>query len=315
MNHFNFFPTSVEKLHYYSNKWNINLLCKRDDLFPKAIGGNKARMLQYILYPLVTNKVDILLTAGGPCSNFNCATALMCAELGIHMKLVSYTDNLSEYENSLSYYLCRLAGVEFVFCKKNEVSSIIQDTISDMLNKKNKFYYLYGGGKSLEGVYAYYDAIKELRVQYEGEINELYIACGTGTTLTGICGGMQEFFPEAVVHAISVARKYLDEKKVIDDNMLQLNTYLGTSYDFSNLIYHDEYILDGYACVSCEELKIIHECTSKQGMLIDPTYSGKAFYGMSQILLKKKNNKKKTVLFWNTGGIMNLLSQREEFKL
>ena len=88
MQHLKFEVTPLEELSYYSQKFNICCLCKRDDLFSKAGGGSKARMLQYILYPLHKEKIDVLLTAGGPCSNYNRAAALLCAELGIRMRLI-----------------------------------------------------------------------------------------------------------------------------------------------------------------------------------------------------------------------------------
>lgn len=144
-------------------------------------------------------------------------------------------------------------------------------------------------------------------------IDELFVACGTGTTLTGICAGMQAFFPQARVHGISVARSYQNEKPVLDEDMACLNEYLGTSYDFSNLEFHEEFLLGGYGQSSEEELNVIKECIAHEGMVIDPTYVGKAFYGMCSILEKNKCSGKK-VLFWNTGGVMNLLSQRAQFK-
>lgn len=49
-------------------------------------------------------------------------------------------------------------------------------------------------------------------------------------------------------------------------------------------------------------------------MVIDPCYSGKSFYGMCKIL---ENNsikyKGKNILYWNTGGIMNLLSMKASY--
>ena len=49
MRHYPIAPTPVVTLGYFSEKLGTNLLCKRDDLFPLAGGGNKARMLQYLL--------------------------------------------------------------------------------------------------------------------------------------------------------------------------------------------------------------------------------------------------------------------------
>ena len=42
------------------------------------------------------------------------------------------------------------------------------------------------------------------------------------------------------------------------------------------------------------------------GLVFDTTYSGKAFYGMMDII-KKKGLKDKKIVFWHTGGIMNLM--------
>ncbi len=310
MNHLDFRVTPLNKLKYWSKKWGVELLCKRDDLFEQAGGGSKARMLQYILYQLVEEKIDVLITAGGPCSNYNRAAALLCAQYGIKMKLISYTDFQNEYETSLNHFLVKLAGVDIIHCKKTEVPQTIQKVIEEVKSTGLSYRYLYGGGKSLEGVFAYYDAVKELHNQYSDRLDAVFVACGTGTTLTGICAGMQEYFPNTIVHAISVARSYENELIVLNEDMQYLNTHLNTNYDFSNLCFHDEFLLGGYGKTSLKELDIIRECISKEGMLIDPVYSGKAFYGMSELLpaMTKTNDTKLSVLFWNTGGIFNLLS-------
>ena len=93
-----------------------------------------------------------------------------------------------------------------------------------------------GGGKSLEGIFAYYDAVKELSRQVS-DIDYVFLACGTGTTLTGICAGMQFFFPKAKVFAISIARRYEQEKTVLEDDMQILNCNLNQSYTFENLFF------------------------------------------------------------------------------
>ena len=54
MKHLSFNATPITPLPYFSEKYNVELLAKRDDLFSSALGGSKARMLQYILYPLLS---------------------------------------------------------------------------------------------------------------------------------------------------------------------------------------------------------------------------------------------------------------------
>lgn len=306
MIHLPFTPTPITKLEYYSTKLGVNLMCKRDDLFALAGGGNKARMLQYILSGVSRESCDVLVTAGGPCSNFNRACALMCAHLGVQMHLVEYTDNPEEFDKSLNYKLCKLAGVKTTRCNKCNVP----ETISQVLNSYslNKTKFVYGGGKSIEGFFSYYEAVKELYDQ-KASIDYLFIACGTGTTLTGVCAGMHKYYPSAKIYAVSVARSKKDEMPVLRDNMNSLNKYLGASYDFSNLIFCDQFVGDGYGNYDANLVDIIRECIANEGVLLDPTYSGKAFYGMHSIIRGESQFDGKDILFWNTGGMFNLLSE------
>lgn len=310
MEHIPFFPTSITKMTYFSKKLGAKLYCKRDDQFPAALGGSKARMLQYILHPILKEGKKTVVTAGGPCSNFNRTIALLCAQHGLQLKLVSYTDEPSEYQTSLNDYIVSLTNCEYIYCEKSNVPDTIKRVLDGCDSASTSF--VWGGGKSLEGVFSYYDAVRELKSQIN-DIDELFVACGTGTTLTGICAGMQAFFPKAKVHGISIARSYEREKPVLEEDMSSLNGYLGTNYDFCHLEFHEEFLLGGYGKSSKEEMSLIKECISHEGMVIDPTYVGKAFYGMCSILEKEKYAGKK-VLFWNTGGVMNLLSQHAQFK-
>ena len=308
MNHLEFSPTPITKLPFFSKKLGCNILVKRDDLFADAGGGSKARMLQYILADINRTNTDVLVTAGGPCSNFNRACALMCAKIGVPMHLVEYTDMPEEFDTSLNYYLCNLAGIRKTRCKKTDVPSAIKQVVDSYQGKKVKL--VYGGGKSLEGIYAYYDAVVELSKQIEC-IDHLFITCGTGTTLTGVCAGMKKYYPNAHIHAISVARTYDVEKATLDDDMNILNTYLKSSYDFSNMSFYEDYLCGGYDLTSPELLVSIKDCISNEGIIVDPIYTGKTFWGMTEIINHSNNlYRGKNIVFWNTGGLFNLLSSK-----
>lgn len=62
MEHLSFNATPITPLPYFSEKYNVELLAKRDDLFSSALGGSKARMLQYILYPLLSGGAKTIVT-------------------------------------------------------------------------------------------------------------------------------------------------------------------------------------------------------------------------------------------------------------
>ena len=306
MNHLPFSPTPVTPLTFFSSEMGCNIICKRDDLFNNALGGNKARMLQYILYKLTEKPYDIVITAGPKSSNFNRSCALMCMKLGVPLHLVVYSSVAGENEESLNYDICKWMNTTITLCDKNEVPRTIQSVLSSYGDKR--VLVVYGGGRSLEGIYAYYDAVEELSLQVPS-LDHLFVACGTGTTLTGICAGMHRFFPGAQVHAISVSRRFEDEKLVLEEDMRWFNGHMGTNYTFSNLAFYDSYLCGGYGLYDDGIMNSIRDVVSQEGIVMDPYYSGKAWYGMLGIIQESIDvYKKKNVLFWHTGGILNFLS-------
>lgn len=311
MKHLAFVPTPLTKLDFFSEKLGCNIWAKRDDLFPEAGGGNKARMLQYILADVNSQNCDVLITAGGPCSNFNRACALMCAKLHVSMHLVEYTDNPQEFATSLNYFLYKMSGIQTTRCHKSCVPETIQSVVDSYAGRRVNI--IYGGGKSIEGIVAYYDAVFELKRQIDS-IDHLFVSCGTGTTLTGICAGMQELYPNALVHAISVSRDYSSEHVTLDEDIQLLNAYLRKNYSFENMIFYEDFLCGGYNKTTSALLDSVKESISKEGMIVDPCYSGKSFYGMNEIVrLHSDEYKGKNIIYWNTGGIMNLLSMKEYY--
>lgn len=308
MNHIDFIETPITYLNYFSNRYSINIYCKRDDMFAYAGGGNKARMLHYILYPLLKDKIQTIVTAGGPNSNFNRALALMCAEYGLNLKIVSYTDHEEEYIRSLNNTIVTKTKADYIYCKKNEVVDVISEVLNECESHSLKYRYIYGGGRSIEGIYAYYDAVKSLTLQTNVRFDHVVVACGTGTTVAGICAGFHDFFPDARIHAISVARTRTIEEPILIEDLEMLGDYMGRKYDISNIDFHEDYLLGGYAVKNDLLVASINEAIANQGLLLDSTYSGKAFWGMVDLFHRGTIAKSSNVLFWHTGGLFNLLS-------
>lgn len=310
MKHFSFSQTPINILNINKLHLSGGVLFKRDDLFYQAGGGSKARMLQYILASKELTGTEVIVTAGGPLSNFNRACALQCASLGIKMHLVCYTEHDREFDDSMNYLLVKLSGVEVTRCKKTEVAETVIRVVKSYTSKGINAKSIYGGGRSLEGIYSYYDAVKELKEQLAETVTlkKVFIACGTGTTTSGISAGLQDFFPGTELHAISVARKKTDEMPIIKENLEVLNEYFNTNrFNGDNICFHDEFILGEYGAVNDDLISTIRDFISHQGILLDPVYSGKAYYGMTKILNNETNQ---SVLFWHTGAIYTLMSKR-----
>ena len=58
-----------------------------------------------------------------------------------------------------------------------------------------------------------------------------------------------------------------------------------------------------------EQLKLF---TQKYGIVTDPTYVGKALHGLLSMINNGEIEKGSKVLFWHTGGLINLFEQTEK---
>ena len=63
----------------------------------------------------------------------------------------------------------------------------------------------------------------------------------------------------------------------------------------------DEYICEGYGMYNQEIIKTIRDTIINEGIPMDTTYVGKAFWGMNKYIYKN-NIKNKNILFIHTGG-------------
>ena len=75
--------TALHHLPRLSLHLGRDIWLKRDDLTPLALGGNKARKLEYLAADAQAKGADILVTAGAIQSNHVRQTAAVAAQLGL----------------------------------------------------------------------------------------------------------------------------------------------------------------------------------------------------------------------------------------
>src|SRR6266480_7467033 len=82
-------PTPIEELKSLSRELGgPELLIKRDDQTGLALGGNKARKLEYLLGQALDQGADTLITAGAAQSNHCRQTAAAAAKAGLKCELI-----------------------------------------------------------------------------------------------------------------------------------------------------------------------------------------------------------------------------------
>ena len=290
---------------------NLSLNVVRVDIFPFIGGGSKARKAVAYEKYLRENGYNAVVTCGGIQSNHNRAMALMCARNGwkCHLCIQGSEERfLSEKGNAL---LCRLSGATCE-CIKPEDTSVAMDRAMEQLKTEGyNPYYVIGGGHNLPGGTCFVDAIKELKKQCD-EINYkpdyIFLASGTGSTQAGIVVGLDLVgWNDVKCIGISVARQQERGKQVIVEFANMLAKHYNIEKDYSNdIIFNTDYLYGGYEKYTPEMEKYLKKAMQETGLMFDTTYSGKGFYGMMQEIEKNKLYDK-NVIFWHTGGIMNIM--------
>ena len=272
-------PTPIEFLCKYHN---ANIYIKRDDKLNYSYGGNKVRICFEFMKDLFEKQKDYMIGYGSSSSNLNRVVANLCKDLEIPCEILIPTDDgvriVRENER-----LCREFGAKIRIIKKDEVKLLVEDTLN--LAVKNGFnpYYVYGNSSGVgnEDIAknAYQKVFSEILNQ---NFDYICLARGTGMTMEGLIRGRDLKGSKVHIRGISRAREidYFD--------------------NVNNVSVTSKYIGLGYGKFDREIEKSILEVRNKYNIFLDPTYTGKAFYGM----LKDIENGilKGNILFIHTGG-------------
>lgn len=306
-------PTPIQ---FYNKVGSNNIYIKREDLTDLALGGNKVRKLEYFLADAIEEESNCIVTYGSPQSNHCRITAAAANKHGLKTVLI-----LSESEKpnfNGNYFLYSLFDVEIVWSDTDKVSQKIEETLSNLRDKGYEPYFIQGGGHGNLGTHAYKLAYDEIiKQQEEKGINFDYIfhASGTGTTQAGLIAGniLNNSFKKIV--GISIARNEKRGKEVIFES---LKDYFNEFYKSINpsenqILFNDKYIGKGYADIYPNILNTIKKVAKNSGILLDPIYTGKAFYGMLDYININKIQEK-NILFIHTGGTPLLFSHANKFK-
>jgi 1-aminocyclopropane-1-carboxylate deaminase/D-cysteine desulfhydrase-like pyridoxal-dependent ACC family enzyme len=303
-------PTPLEPLNRLSDELKIDLKVKRDDLYPFAGGGNKARKIVRILTDAESSGANALVTAGAGNSNHVRVTAVAGARLGWKVRAVIHDSDGSETPN---LKLARLAGAELLFVKKADVATAMDQAMRELNQSGYKPYYIWGGGHTLQGMIAYVDAVSELETQSKGWIPDFVIvASGTGGTQAGLHAGFAKSYPGTNVIGVSIARsgsRGIDELK---KSLKAIKDHFKYPLKFGQPIFFERWNGGGYEKSVNGVADVIKKCAQIEGLMLDPVYTGKAMKALIDLCDESFIHEGAKVLFWHTGGLMNVLHTKSE---
>ena len=287
-----------------------NIYIKRDDLLPFSFGGNKVRIAEEFFADMRRKKHDSIIGYGNSRSNLCRVIANMSKYYGVKCCIISPKDDDGQRVETSNSKIVRLCDSEIVICSKDNVSKTVSETISRHKDTGYSPYYIYGNefgtGNKSTPVNAYYKCYNEILSQakaYDLDFDYIFLATGTGMTQAGLLSGKLVSNGKEKIVGISVARKTEQETNVIYDYVKSFfkKKQLNTNILKDDICVVDEYIGKGYGKKSSIIDKAIYDMMVLNGIPLDPTYTGKAFLGMRDYIIKN-NISNKNVLFIHTGG-------------
>ncbi len=287
---------------------------KRDDMTAGAAAGNKLRKLEFLLADAQALGATALITCGGAQSNHARATAIVGRELDLHSLLLlrcevptappALTGNL---------LLDRLVGAELRFITPSQYrdrTALLELARQELEQRGHRAYVIPEGGSNGLGAQGYVAAIEELRLQQQttelpADIDVLAFACGSGGTAAGVALGLglhPSVAAQAAAFAVCDDRAYFE--RVIAAITREAQTLDPRLKTCGPLSIYDEFKGPAYGQASREQLAFIARVAGETGLLLDPTYTGKALFGLSRLSPKPRR-----ALFLHTGGLPGLLAE------
>ena len=322
-------PTPLEPLpNLTRHLGGPRLWIKRDDGIGPGMGGNKGRKLAFLMAEAQAQKRRRIVTYGGLQSNHARMTAAACAALGLEAHLVFFARRPPRLEgNLLLDQLCG-AHLHFVpFGGGGDGSMTLEMT--DRLVRLLSFFivgpgaaFIPVGGHSVTGCLGYVDAALEIVAQVRAlglppAQTTVVVAAGTGGTLAGLFAGFALLGSPLRVLGLDIGRLW----KGFAASVAQLVGDLCGALGASRTVRPDEiplvegrYAGPGYAVFAPEAERAITLLARKEGIVLDPVYTGKAFAGLLDLIARGRFAEEEHVIFLHTGGLPGLWAYERAFQ-
>ncbi len=324
-------PTPFMKLENLSKELGgPNIYVKRDDLTGLAFGGNKSRKLEYIIQDILDKKADTVITWAGLQSNWCLQTAAAARKFGITPILVLFNvyDLPSEYDGNLLLDFILEADIKTRELGKGsiihleDVDEILEEAAIEAKEWGHTPYIAPIGGSAVGGsmerplgaisyVKAFFETVEQAQ-RLGIDIDYMIHASGSGGTQAGLAVGAKAWSERIKILGVSVSEVKGPYQELVLDIARDTVKALEQDLDLTeeDIVIFDEYIREGYGEVNREVAEAIRLMSKKEGIFLDPVYTGKAMVALMDLVKKGYFQKEDNIVFFHTGGIAALFPNK-----
>ncbi len=312
-----FLPTPLEEAsHLSATLGGPRIFIKRDDLTGLALGGNKARKLEFLMADAKQKGADVIITTGSSQSNHACMTAAAARVLGMEPILVLEKGVHTETQGNL--LLDDLLGAEVKMVDDSSlVSRTMEELAADLRSKGRKPYLIPRGGSCPLGAVGYVNAVSEICEQLDKQglkVQYLFAAAGSCGTMAGLIVGARYF--QAPFRVIGVSTKLKKEELAGKIASLANETAqlldMNLTFTPDEITIYDEYVGKGYGIPTPQTIEAIRLVAQTQAIFLDPVYTGKVMAGLLALIRQGRFTTKDNIIFVHTGGVPSLFAYVNE---
>lgn len=325
-------PTPLDYAERLSSELGTEVFVKRDDLTGLGLGGNKARMLEYVLGHVVASGFDTVLVGAELPSNYCQQMAAGCARLGLECHLVlGHTGDRVDgaWRPTLVPLFPTLAATSATACDWHDIAAAMDD-IAARCQKAGRHVYRaqipVGGGLLTDDLerYAlgYVTAAFELHAQLadeSAEIDEVWICSSEATQAGLVVGNLLLDSPWRIVGVSPGVlagdpswRPSADIAEIATRTLALLgSSAVVSAADVESIAGPGG---DAYGRLDRATLAAVHRLAKLEGLALDPVYTGKAMAALLASVAARDRGSGRGIVFVHTGGTQLLFAYGQEIQ-
>ncbi len=318
-------PTPIEHWKRIGSELGVDLWVKRDDLTGFELSGNKVRKLEFSFSKAIAKKCDAVLTCGGVDSNHCRATTFLARRVGLEPHLLLRTeDGRAPSVRSGNTLLNSIAGAKIDWVSREEYQQgreLLDRTREKIEQSGSRVFVIPEGASDALGALGFVAAAEELYQQEERlgvPFDFIVHAVGSGGTSAGLSAGRDALQRDWQIIGVPVCddAAYFREKVTAIRSDLTERHHLPAE---DQVLGEADRFLEGlqgrgYGLTTAEELNRYADLAMKEGALVDPCYTGKAYLGLRKAVAEGYIPAGSRVLFWHTGGAFANFSKSEDWQ-
>lgn len=312
-------PTPLDPLPHLSADLDVDLYVKREDLTELALGGDKPRKLEYELARATAKNADVLVTCGSAQSNHARLTTAAARRLGLDCAVVLSRDPYEAVQGNL--LAVRLMGADVHMVETQDHWDLEADALAlcERLTHEGRTpHYIPVSGTTPHSCLGYIRGGLELAEQLRArdldlDLDVIYLPFGTGGIFTALLLALRAKGVRARLVGISVNGDLVRCRQNLEHWWGALCGLL----DWDPRSERGDFVLDAsfvgreYGDPTEASLDAILLMARREGVLLDPVYSGKVFAALLAHHADSRVVRGTRTLFLHSGGVPALFAYHD----